>query len=111
MRFFTASISSGKTAPSLFLHKQLDVTPRSPHEQASFTEMLKWNMLEFCAEPYSLRAAVDLPSLIASLTRFQLNTLESHPCIRRASNSLGMISLQKKVGGGVGWRTYRAKST
>jgi len=26
MRFFTASISSGKTAPSLFLHKQLDAT-------------------------------------------------------------------------------------
>ncbi len=27
MRFFSGSISSGKTAPSLFLHKQLDVTP------------------------------------------------------------------------------------
>ena len=26
MRFFSGSISSGKTAPSLFLHKQLDVT-------------------------------------------------------------------------------------
>src|SRR6266581_8662912 len=27
MRFFSGSISSGKTVPSLFLHKQLDVTP------------------------------------------------------------------------------------
>src|SRR6266566_9253608 len=26
MRFFSGSISSGKTVPSLFLHKQLDVT-------------------------------------------------------------------------------------
>jgi len=26
MPFFSDSISSGKTAPSLFLHKQLDVT-------------------------------------------------------------------------------------
>jgi hypothetical protein len=26
MRFFSGSISSGKTMPSIFLHKQLDVT-------------------------------------------------------------------------------------
>jgi hypothetical protein len=26
MRFFSSSISSGKTTPSVFLHKQLDVT-------------------------------------------------------------------------------------
>ena len=81
------------------------------HERASFTEMLKWNMLEFCAEPHSRRAAVNLPSPITSPTKFQLNTLESHPCIRRASNPFGMIFLQKKVGGGVGRRTCRAKST
>ena len=56
-------------------------------------------MLEFCAEPYSLRAAVPFASPIASPTKFQLNTLESHPCITRASNPFGMIFLQKKVGG------------
>ena len=57
-------------------------------------------MLEFCAEPYSLRAAAYLLSPIVPPTNFQLNTLESHPSIRRASNPFRMIFLQKKVGGG-----------
>jgi hypothetical protein len=32
MRFFSGSISSGKTAPSRFLHKQLDVTANAANQ-------------------------------------------------------------------------------
>ena len=41
MRFFRDSISSGKTAPSLFLHKQLDVTSKHP----SVTTEAEWSTL------------------------------------------------------------------
>ncbi len=49
MRFFSGSISSGKTVPSLFLHKQLDVTVKGQPLQREADLHIMYRLTWFAA--------------------------------------------------------------
>src|SRR6266700_3059497 len=83
MRFFSGSISSGKTAPSLFLHKQLDVTIRR------FVRLLE-NLCQFELQARYLATRIPFPGLAGLMTHIQrdLRSLALH--LHSRSRQIGL---------------------